>query len=95
LLSHYFGRFAQLRQIRDQQVVFSGIGKHLRWLVLGVDYQLTKTGIAFLHRSVRWSIATPVAHGLSASVPQNWPAAARKPAPSTSGIRSTNATRNP
>ena len=28
-------------------VVFSGIGKHARLLVLGKDYQLTKTGIAF------------------------------------------------
>ncbi|WP_286975753.1 phage terminase large subunit [Pseudomonas sp.] len=28
-------------------VVFSGIGKHARLLVLGQDYQLTKTGIAF------------------------------------------------
>ena len=28
-------------------VVFSGIGKHARVLVLGKDYQLTKTGIAF------------------------------------------------
>ena len=28
-------------------VVFSGIGKHARLLALGVDYQLTKTGIAF------------------------------------------------
>jgi hypothetical protein len=29
------------------EVVFSGIGKHARLLVLGTDYQLTKTGIAF------------------------------------------------
>lgn len=29
------------------EVVFSGIGKHARVLVLGKDYQLTKTGIAF------------------------------------------------
>ncbi|MFW8695533.1 hypothetical protein, partial [Mesorhizobium japonicum] len=28
-------------------VVFSGIGKHARVLVLGKDYQQTKTGIAF------------------------------------------------
>lgn len=29
------------------EVVFSGIGKHARVLVVGKDYQLTKTGIAF------------------------------------------------
>ncbi|MNJ26951.1 hypothetical protein D3C77_214440 [compost metagenome] len=50
--------FAQEHRIEDAklpaynvpfipEVVFSGIGKHARVLVLGKDYQLTKTGIAF------------------------------------------------